>query len=184
MRTEIKIYTRTIDSAKRYIHNLEKIYGRLNVLRTSKCVFVVDAENASRGWTIVVCGNTIGVNSHYGDTFRHVRDIKPLFDMTLDANAVNKNIDSAGKEAIVRMMYEELGEFIQAMSKVERDDIKNNTDSYDIAMCNLKEEMADVLIMMHQLQKVYAIPTDDIQDVIDYKIVRQLERIVDERNKG
>ena len=42
---------------------------------------------------------------------------------------------------------------------------------------NLKEEVADVLIMITQIQIMYGLPDDEIKDVVDFKINRLKERI-------
>ena len=46
------------------------------------------------------------------------------------------------------------------------------------------EEIADVMVMLKQIQLNYNIKTDDIKEVMKFKIARQLERIEnDESNK-
>lgn len=46
------------------------------------------------------------------------------------------------------------------------------------------EEIADVMVMLKQIQLNYNIKTDDIKEVMKFKIERQLERIEqDESNK-
>jgi len=45
---------------------------------------------------------------------------------------------------------------------------------------HIKEEIADVMVMLKQFQLYYDIPTDDIKKVMQSKINRQLERIAKE----
>ncbi len=66
---------------------------------------------------------------------------------------------------------EEAGELIRAISKAKR----QSGDSASVQ--NLISEMADVLIMMEQLKSIYAIMDSEIDDEINYKLVRQLGRI-------
>ena len=42
---------------------------------------------------------------------------------------------------------------------------------------NVIEEIADVLIMIEQMQLIFGITNDDIQEVKEFKIKRTLERI-------
>ena len=42
---------------------------------------------------------------------------------------------------------------------------------------NLLEEMADVLIILEQLQEMYDVPDHELQREIDYKCKRQEERM-------
>ena len=46
------------------------------------------------------------------------------------------------------------------------------------------EEMADVLIMMEQIIYLTKIDRKDIDEVIDYKLDRQMKRIKEENNNG
>lgn len=45
---------------------------------------------------------------------------------------------------------------------------------------DIKGEIADVMVMLKQIQLYYDIPTKDIRDVMNTKIDRQLERIEEE----
>ena len=44
---------------------------------------------------------------------------------------------------------------------------------------HIKEEIADVLVMLEQIRLNYDIPTSEIKEVMEYKINRQLQRIAD-----
>lgn len=44
------------------------------------------------------------------------------------------------------------------------------------------EEIADVMVMLKQIQLNYNIKTDDIKEVMKFKIERQLERIKEDAN--
>lgn len=44
----------------------------------------------------------------------------------------------------------------------------------------IKEEIADVMVMLKQIQLYYNIPTNEIKEIMNLKIERQLERIANE----
>lgn len=44
------------------------------------------------------------------------------------------------------------------------------------------EELADVVVMLKQIQLFYNIPTSEIREVMQYKIQRQIKRIEDDAN--
>lgn len=74
---------------------------------------------------------------------------------------------------------EEMAELMQAISKYLRID---NSGCYDMsqiqkeAINNIAAEMADVYVLLEQLQFMLDIKNEDIQSVIDKKLNRQFER--------
>lgn len=78
-------------------------------------------------------------------------------------NDLQRIIDHYGVEAQRMKSVEELSELIKAVAKNDR--------------ANIIEEIADVKIMIGQLQLIYNIPTEDIWAVMDQKLVRVMERI-------
>ena len=50
-----------------------------------------------------------------------------------------------------------------------------NNENYDIE--NVKEELADVMVMLKQFQYYYGITDEEITEIMNYKIERQLDRI-------
>lgn len=66
---------------------------------------------------------------------------------------------------------EECAEFIQAVCKCKR----GKPDAFD----NLKEEVADALIMLLQMRRY--IGADTVDNLINKKLQRQLDRIIDEK---
>ena len=54
---------------------------------------------------------------------------------------------------------------------------KNFNDPYTN---HIEEEIADVLVMLKQIQYYYEIPDDEIENVMKYKIERQIKRIEEE----
>lgn len=53
------------------------------------------------------------------------------------------------------------------------------TGTKDEYVEHIKEEIADVLVMLEQIRLNYDIPTSEIKEVMEYKINRQLQRIAD-----
>jgi NTP pyrophosphatase (non-canonical NTP hydrolase) len=68
------------------------------------------------------------------------------------------------------MLTEECAEYMVALNKLRR----GKTEAYD----NIKEEVADVLIVARQLR--YLLGYEDIDRIINEKLDRQIRRIADE----
>ena len=73
-----------------------------------------------------------------------------------------------GKESQLRQLQEECAELIVASSKILR--------KSDKAINNLIEEIADVRVMVEQIEYLYGIK-NLVEDKMEYKLQRQLERI-------
>lgn len=74
---------------------------------------------------------------------------------------------------------EEMAELMQAISKYLRTENSGCSDAAQIKkeqIDNITAEMADVYIMMEELQFMLGIKNGDIQAVIDKKLNRQFER--------
>ena len=71
-------------------------------------------------------------------------------------------------ELCTLISMEECGELIQAVSKAKRGKINKN---------NLTEEIADVFICLHWLQKIYDIKGKEVHKWIDIKTDRILDRL-------
>ncbi len=71
-------------------------------------------------------------------------------------------------EAIIR--YEEFNEHIENLEVYDFDETEIKEE-------HIAEEIADVLVMLKQIQYFYKIEDKDIEEVMNYKIERQLERI-------
>lgn len=73
------------------------------------------------------------------------------------------------KEYTVNKIYEELAELMIAHSKAQLCEVGD--------LENLREEMADVYIILEMLKELYTISENEIQKWIDLKMQRNLERI-------
>lgn len=81
---------------------------------------------------------------------------------------INRIADMYGKELQLIVLMEECGELIQACSKQLR--------RKDKSINNLIEELADVRIMIEQIEHLYGIKSL-VEDEMEYKLIRQLERM-------
>ena len=76
-------------------------------------------------------------------------------------------IKTFGEKAQEEMAIEECSELIQAISHKHRN-----------RQHNIAEEIADVEIMLSQLKIIYSCK-DEVERLIDYKIEREIKRILD-----
>ena len=67
---------------------------------------------------------------------------------------------------------------IEEMSELTKELCKHNRGITNIA--SIKEEIADVYIMLFQMQVLFEIDTKELMEVVDYKINRTKERLLDE----
>lgn len=73
-------------------------------------------------------------------------------------------IDKYGVQAQANKAIEELSELIRAISRIENEISLDN-------FANLVEEMADVYIMLKQLEMIYYIEEATLEAVIEHKII-------------
>ena len=84
---------------------------------------------------------------------------------------LEKIIGTYGEQAQIDIAIEEMSELTKALLKHRRAKIKDSSIEYDIA-----EEMADVKIMLEQLEIIFD-NSADVSRYMEYKVNRQLERI-------
>lgn len=83
-----------------------------------------------------------------------------------------------GYEPQSRQCIEEMAELIQAINKLYRkQNFGGNSKEVAEAHAGVLEEIADVLIMIWQLKVLLEIGEGELQDKINAKLDRQLERI-------
>ena len=88
-----------------------------------------------------------------------------------------------GAEKQRRQLVEECAELIQAITKLGRAaDTQDSAKIYEATLC-LREEIADVEIMLEQIKNAPSVrgKGGKYQDIITYKLNRQLERIAKEK---
>lgn len=92
-----------------------------------------------------------------------------------------KIIDHYGIAKQRRQLVEECAELIQAISKLERAGESGDGGAIYVAECGLREEIADVTIMLEQIKSTPLLGSKkNFNGLIEYKLNRQLDRIAGE----
>lgn len=98
-----------------------------------------------------------------------------------------KNKENAkyyGYEAQSNQLVEECAELIQAVNKYRRAVVRLGEpvaeEKRAVALDNLKEEIADVEIMLEQIKYLLQIPEEDLQGIKLFKVNRTREKILAE----
>ena len=98
----------------------------------------------------------------------------------MNNEAIKKIADTYGYDAQSRQLIEEMAELTVALNKYYRVSIltpERVNFAERIKLGNIKEEIADVTIMLEQIKYLLQISDTDIEQIIDQKLNRQLERI-------
>lgn len=88
-------------------------------------------------------------------------------------------------EAIINYKKDSLGDFIGDICRTVKNcfsSIFNQSKEKDPRREHVIEEIADVTVMLKQIQLYYNIPSSEIREVMQYKIQRQIKRIEEEEN--
>lgn len=93
----------------------------------------------------------------------------------------DKIIEHYGTASQLGIATEECAELIQAISKMNRSSgFLPDSVKFCEAKANLEEEMADVIVCINQLQKIFDISDSRISELANYKICRQIARMREE----
>lgn len=105
--------------------------------------------------------------NHYGirNQLKHFQS--EVYELT-EAILIRKNI------GIIESIIEGIKQTLVMSSGLEYTDSKKE---------HIKEEIADVMVMLKQFQLYYNISSDEIKEVMKCKVERQIERINNEGNK-
>ena len=101
----------------------------------------------------------------------------------MNNEAIKKIADTYGYDAQSRQLIEEMAELTQAINKYWRKQLLcGQNEIYAVAIGNpeekaIIEEIADVEICISQLKYLLCIKDTDIEQIIEHKLNRQLERI-------
>ena len=93
-----------------------------------------------------------------------------MSDKNIEDLRIEKIATHYGFTSQADMLCEESAEFMVALNKLRR----GSPDAYD----NIKEEVADVLIVARQLR--YLLGYEEIDRIIEEKLERQIQRIANE----
>lgn len=105
-----------------------------------------------------------------------------LFFVNLKHDRIKFIADKYGRNLQTTKAIEELAELQQAICKLNLAIIQNKGFEKEIQLKgNVKEEIADVVIMLNQLLYLYEIDEGHIASLIDFKLNRQVERIENEK---
>jgi hypothetical protein len=88
-------------------------------------------------------------------------------------------IATYGKESQIDMAIEEMSELIKALLKLRRYETSESWMEYQE---DVYEEMADVKIMLRQLEMIYGCEWG-VEQWIDRKVERQIERLAEKPRK-
>lgn len=98
----------------------------------------------------------------------------------MNNEAIVKIADTYGYDTQSRQLIEEMAELTVALNKYYRVSIltpQRVNFAERIELRNIKEEIADVTIMLEQIKYLLSISDTDINEIIEQKLNRQLERI-------
>ena len=102
----------------------------------------------------------------------------------MDIKIINQDkiIEHYGMTSQLGIAMEECAELIQAISKMNRSaGFMPDSVKFCEAKENLEEEMADVIVCINQLQKIFDISDSRISGLANYKICRQIARMSEEK---
>lgn len=91
----------------------------------------------------------------------------------IDESVIARSIGYYGEEIQATVCMEECAELIQAISKMIRRNGEISEKDHD----HLEEEVADVLICIETLKQIYSIPDLSIEEWIDRKQKRMINRM-------
>lgn len=93
-------------------------------------------------------------------------------------------INYYGIEKQLKYIHSEYFELDEAIIDYKYVEVYKNSPAEKYHKEHIAEEIADVMVMLKQFQYLYEIEDKTIDNIIDKKINRQLERIGDEKNKN
>lgn len=102
--------------------------------------------------------------------------------MNIDIRDQSDIVKHYGIRSQLGIAQEECAELIQAISKVQRN--KNEyADSVEFVneRRRVVEEMADVIVCLNQLQYIFLVPDQELSEIVDRKISRQVSRMLTEK---
>ena len=77
----------------------------------------------------------------------------------------------------LKYFQSEVFELNEAILEYEHDEYTYYPEVDKSHKKHITEELADVMVMLEQFRLYYDIPIEDVKEVMEYKVDRQLERI-------
>lgn len=94
-----------------------------------------------------------------------------------------KIINAYGLNKQLKYIHSEYFELDEAIIQFEYDEYDYYSEVEESHKKHIAEELADIMVMLKQFQYYYGIEDNQIEDIMKYKIQRQLDRINSE-SKG
>lgn len=88
-----------------------------------------------------------------------------------------KIINNYGVTNQLKKLNEECYEFIEAVGEYRDVEVYIKTPAYEFHRKHMIEEFADVMVMLEQFKAYYELDNQEIMDIMEYKINRQIDRI-------
>ena len=100
----------------------------------------------------------------------------------MNNEAIKKIAENNGFDEASRQLFEEVAELIVASNKYHRNSKKPKKTPSDCVseqylISQIVGEIADVTIMIEQIKYLLGIKAADVEEIVDFKLNRQLERI-------
>lgn len=94
-----------------------------------------------------------------------------------NSEVMKKMIEKYGADSQIDVCIEEMSELAKALIKERRSRLYNREKVFStVNKDNIKEELADVLFMMGYLFEIFEFNKKEIEDIIETKAARTLER--------
>lgn len=96
----------------------------------------------------------------------------------MNKEALLKIINHYGIKHQLKYIHSEYFELDEAITQREYQPIgKKPYELVEFEKAHIIEEIADIIVMLKQFQYYYDISDEDIEDIMKYKVQRQIERI-------
>ena len=95
----------------------------------------------------------------------------------MNQKILERAIDYYGIDHQERKCFEEIGEFLQAINKAKDAAFGPDPIIYEYEKQHLQEEIADCLIVFHQMRLIYG------PDAVDRFVISKLERLEERLNE-
>ena len=97
--------------------------------------------------------------------------------------ALLKIINHYGLDKQLKYIHSEYFELDEAIIQFEHDEYDYYSEVEESHKKHIAEELADIQVMLKQFQYYYGIEDKQVEEIMDYKIDRQLKRIEEEIEK-
>jgi uncharacterized protein YabN with tetrapyrrole methylase and pyrophosphatase domain len=89
-------------------------------------------------------------------------------------------INHYGINKQLKYIHSEYFELDEAIIEFEHDEYDYYSEVEESHKKHIEEEISDIMVMLKQFQYYYGISDEEIENIMNYKVDRQLKRIEDE----